>query len=104
MKKILLLCSAGMSTSIIVKKMEKVAASENIEVKIDAVGLERFHELLPQYDVFLLGPQVRFKKGELEPIAKEVGKPLAVIDTMAYGTLNGKKILDFALALAEQKI
>ncbi|MGL4534629.1 MAG: PTS sugar transporter subunit IIB [Fusobacteriaceae bacterium] len=101
MKRILLLCSAGMSTSMIVKKMEKVAIDENIEVKIDAVGLERFHELLSEYDVFLLGPQVRFKKNELEPIAREAGKPLAVIDTMHYGTLNGKKILDFALELAK---
>lgn len=49
MKKILLLCSAGMSTSMVVKKMEAAAAAENIEVKIDAVGLEQFHELLPKY-------------------------------------------------------
>ena len=89
MKKILLLCSAGMSTSMVVKKMEAAAAAENIEVKIDAVGLEQFHELLPKYDVFLLGPQVRFKKAELAAIAAEAGKPLDVIDTMAYGTLNG---------------
>ncbi|MGL5961674.1 MAG: PTS sugar transporter subunit IIB, partial [Cetobacterium sp.] len=61
--------------------------------------LEQFHELLPQYDVFLLGPQVRFKKAELGAIAAEAGKPLEVIDTMSYGTLNGKKILDFALNL-----
>ena len=95
MKKILLLCSAGMSTSMVVKKMEVAAAAENIEVEIAAVGLEQFHELLPSYDIFLLGPQVRFKKAELAAI----GKPLDVIDTMAYGTLNGKKILDFALNL-----
>ncbi|MDX8335843.1 MULTISPECIES: PTS sugar transporter subunit IIB [Cetobacterium] len=101
MKKILLLCSAGMSTSMVVKKMEAAAAAENIEVKIDAVGLEQFHELLSQYDVFLLGPQVRFKKAELAAIAAEAGKPLDVIDTMAYGTLNGKKILDFALSLSK---
>ncbi|WP_426711017.1 PTS sugar transporter subunit IIB [Cetobacterium sp. SF1] len=101
MKKILLLCSAGMSTSMVVKKMEAAAAAENIEVKIDAVGLEQFHELLSQYDVFLLGPQVRFKKPELAPIAAQAGKPLEVIDTMSYGTLNGKKILDFALSLAK---
>ncbi|MGL4867537.1 MAG: PTS sugar transporter subunit IIB [Cetobacterium sp.] len=99
MKKILLLCSAGMSTSMVVKKTEAAAAVDNIEVKINAVGLEQFHELLPQYDVFLLGPQVRFKKAELGAIAAEAGKPLEVIDTMSYGTLNGKKILDFALNL-----
>lgn len=103
MKKILLLCSAGMSTSMVVKKMEMAAKEQNIEVKIDAVGLEQFHELLPQYDVFLLGPQVRFKKNELAQIANEAGKPLEVIDTLLYGTLNGKKILEFALNLIDNK-
>ncbi|MGL5052644.1 MAG: PTS sugar transporter subunit IIB [Cetobacterium sp.] len=99
MKRILLLCSAGMSTSMVVKKMEAAAAIDNIEVQIAAVGLEQFHELLPQYDVFLLGPQVRFKKAELGALAAAAGKPLEVIDTMSYGTLNGKKILDHALSL-----
>lgn len=99
MKKILLLCSAGMSTSIIVKKMKEAAIKNNIETQIEAVGLEQFHTNLSEYDVFLLGPQVRFKRDELNKIANEVGKKVEVINSMDYGLMKGDKILDYAISL-----
>ncbi len=99
MKKILLLCSAGMSTSIVVKKMKEAAEKRGLESQIEAVGLEQFNDKLGEYDVFLLGPQVRFKKDELNKIAQEVGKKVDVINSMDYGMMKGEKILDFALEL-----
>ena len=99
MTKILLLCSAGMSTSMVVKKMKEAAAKKNIEAEIEAVSTARFYELLDSYDVFLLGPQVKFQKAEFQAKAKEKNKPLDVIDIKDYGTKNGEKILDFALSL-----
>ena len=73
MKKILLLCAAGMSTSLMVKKMTEAAEKKGIEVEIKAIGLEKFQENLDTYDVFLLVPQVKYKKAELETIAATVG-------------------------------
>ena len=99
MKKILLLCSAGMSTSIVVKKMKEAAEKKGVETQIEAVGLEQFHDKLSEYDVFLLGPQVRFKKDELNKLAQEVGKTVEVINSMDYGMMKGEKILDFAINL-----
>ncbi|MGB6127490.1 MAG: PTS sugar transporter subunit IIB [Psychrilyobacter sp.] len=99
MKKILLLCSAGMSTSIVVKKMREAAEKKEIECEIEAMGLEQFHSNLDKYDVFLLGPQVRFKKDELNKLAQEVNKTVEVINSMDYGMMKGEKILDFALEL-----
>jgi len=99
MKKILLLCSGGMSTSMIVKKMKESAKNKNLEVEIDAVSTARFYELLDDYDIFLLGPQVKFQKAEFQAKAKEKNKPLDVMDFKDYGTMNGEKILDFALNL-----
>ncbi|QNM14626.1 MULTISPECIES: PTS sugar transporter subunit IIB [Fusobacterium] len=99
MKKILLLCQAGMSTSLLVKKMTEAAQKKGIEAEIKAVGLEKFQENMDQYDVFLLGPQVKYKKAELEKIAAEVGKKVEVINTVDYGMMRGDKVLDFALGL-----
>lgn len=99
MKKILLLCSNGMSTSLMVKKMLEAAEKKGIEVEIKAVGLEMFKENLDKYDVFLLGPQIKYRKAEFEKIAAEVGKKVEVINTIDYGMMKGDKVLDFALGL-----
>lgn len=99
MKKILLCCSAGMSTSLLVTKMRKVAEEKGIEVEIDAVALELFDENLSKYDVFLLGPQVKFKKTDFQKKADPFNKKVEVINMVDYGTMNGSKVLDFALNL-----
>ncbi|WP_291258929.1 PTS sugar transporter subunit IIB [Fusobacterium sp.] len=99
MKKILLLCSNGMSTSLMVKKMLEAAEKKGIEAEIKAVGLEMFKENLDKYDVFLLGPQIKYRKAEFEKMAAEVGKKVEVINTIDYGMMKGDKVLDFALGL-----
>lgn len=102
MKRILLLCAAGMSTSILVNKMKEAAKKMGVEADIEAVSLELFESKLPEYDVFLLGPQVRFKKNQLQAIANEAGKPLEVINTTDYGLMKGENVLKFALELLER--
>jgi len=99
MKRILLLCSAGMSTSMVVKKMREAAAAKGIAAEIDAFGLEAFQENLNKYDIFLLGPQVRFKKDDFQKVASTVGKKVEVINQMDYGMLKGEKIFEWALTL-----
>ena len=85
MKKILLLCSAGMSTSMIVKKMQDKAKADNIDAEIEAASVSRFDELIDNYDIFLLGPQVKYLKNDLVKKANSKGKPLDVIDFKDYG-------------------
>jgi len=97
MTKILLCCSAGMSTSMVVKKMRAAAESKNIDVEINAVGSEEFDSNIAAYDCFLLGPQIKYK---LEDFKSRVGdKPIAVINQMDYGMMKGEKILTDALAM-----
>lgn len=101
MVKILLCCSAGMSTSMVVQKMEKAAAQQGLEAKIDAVGMEEFSEKIAEYDCCLLGPQIKYKLSDFQKRAEEYNKPVTVINTMDYGMLNGEKILRAALTLIE---
>ena len=88
-----------MSTSLLVTKMRKVAEERGLDVEIEAVALELFDENLPKYDIFLLGPQVKFKKTDFQKKADEYGKKVEVINMIDYGTMNGAKVLDFALNL-----
>lgn len=59
--KILLVCAAGLSTSILMKKLEKYAEQNGIELDIDAVGIGEYQETCADYDVLLLGPQVSYQ-------------------------------------------
>lgn len=98
MKNILLVCSAGMSTSLLVTKMQKEAEARGLEVKIWAVAEAEAKNNWQDADVLMLGPQVRFLKGKMTEMTD--GKiPVDVIDMMAYGSMNGGKVLDAALAL-----
>lgn len=66
MKTIMLVCSAGMSTSLLVTKMEKAAAEKGLEAKIFAVAEAEAANHLDEIDVLLLGPQVRFLEGNMK--------------------------------------
>lgn len=94
--KILLVCAAGMSTSLVVEKMKKALNPEDGDSIIVAVPVDEFENVVADYDVVLLGPQIRFKKPEFVNIVKQYNIPLDVIDTMNYGLCKGDKILEQA--------
>lgn len=102
MLKIMLACSAGMSTSLLVTRMEKAAAERGLECKIWAVSETA---LTTEYtndpcDVLLIGPQVRFRLNSIKEQTKgEV--PVEVIDMRTYGMMDGSKVLDQALKMYE---
>lgn len=99
MTKILLLCAAGMSTSMVVKKMREAAKDRGIDVLIEAHSVDRFDDYLDEYDVFLIGPQIRFRHKELSEVAQSKNKRVEIINTVDYGLMKGAKILDHALSL-----
>jgi cellobiose PTS system EIIB component len=88
-----------MSTSLLVENMKKAAVKRGLEVYIEAIAAEEFDSRLETFDVVLLGPQVRYKRGVWLPKAQAAAKPLDVIEPVTYGTVNGDKALDQALSL-----
>ena len=100
MVNILLVCSAGMSTSMLVKKMQAAASEEGIEANIWAVGDAESTTESKKADIVLLGPQVRFLQKKMEERVNHE-KPVAVIDMASYGTMNGSKVLHTAIKTLE---
>lgn len=98
MKRIMLVCSTGMSTSLLVKKMKEAAIEQKMEVEIFAVAQSDMKNQ-KDVDIILLGPQVRFLLNEIKAKMNKKGIPVAVIDSVDYGTMNGKKVLEKALKL-----
>ncbi|WP_207711035.1 PTS sugar transporter subunit IIB [Romboutsia sp. CE17] len=103
MIKIMLACSAGMSTSLLVTKMEKAAKENDIEAKIWAISEVNLKNEIEKCDVLLLGPQVRYIIGKATEMAKPYNIPVEVINMMDYGKCNGKAILDRAMELYNNK-
>jgi PTS system cellobiose-specific IIB component len=101
MKDIMLVCSAGMSTSLLVTKMEKAAEEKGIKVNIFAVSESEASKHYDNISVLLLGPQVRYLKKKLVSTLEPKGVPVEVINSLHYGTLNGGAVLDAALQLAK---
>ncbi len=96
-----LFCAAGMSTSLLVRKMQEAAKERGIEADIVAYPVNEMEDRLDGVDVALLGPQVGFMKAQKQKAAASRGIPCDVIPMADYGMVNGKNVLDFALKLAE---
>lgn len=94
-----LFCNAGMSTSLLVMKMQESVKERNLDIAIKAYPVTSMINELPYADVVLLGPQVVYKESDALKLAKPLGIPVAVISLKDYGRLNGRGVLDQALSL-----
>ncbi|WHQ36372.1 PTS sugar transporter subunit IIB [Spiroplasma sp. SV19] len=93
---IMLACSAGMSTSILVQRMEEAAKTLNCDVTVLAIPtIEAIHRW-QEASILLLGPQVRYELDRFKKAIKDQ-IPVFVIDQMDYGMGDGQKVLTFAL-------
>lgn len=103
MKKILLVCCAGMSTSLLVNRMREVAKTKEIDCKIWPTSEKELPNEFAQEpaDVILVGPQIRYL---LNNIKKEVNNtvPVELIDMRIYGMMDGEKVLNQALNALEK--
>lgn len=88
---VLLVCSMGASTASMCKKIEAAAAQEGMDIHAVAVPMAMLNDKVDWADVVLVGPQIRFM---LEKVRSEAGgKPTEAMDMMAYGMMDGAKIL-----------
>lgn len=92
MRKILLVCCAGMSTGMLVDKMKKYAKEISYECEISAHPLTELSSVKEGADAVLLGPQVRFN---LPKVQEECpGVLVEAVDMMAYGRMDGKAVIE----------
>ena len=103
MKYITLVCNAGMSTSLLVRNMQKSAIEQGIEADIIAIPDSELESRAENFkiDVVLLGPQVRYLKNRISKLLEPKGVPVETIPPADYGTMNGKNVLYLALKLAK---
>lgn len=102
MIKIKLFCASGMSTSVLVSKMKDAAKIKGIEVEIAAFPEASMDKHLDSMDVALLGPQVGYTLAKAKKLCDPKGIPVEVIPMVDYGMMNGAKVIDLAVKLAQK--
>lgn len=100
----MLVCNAGMSTSLLVSKMQKVASEKGVDAEIFAVSANEVDNKIKNQPInaILLGPQVRFMKKQMEDKVADKNIPVGVINMQDYGMVNGENVLNTALELSEE--
>lgn len=95
MLKILLICTIGVSTQKVEERMREHAKRLDVEVEILAIGDSEKKHLIPEYDIILLGPQIRYTLEDVKELAPD--KIVKVMNMQEYGLLRGDLILEDAL-------
>lgn len=100
-KKVYLFCAAGMSTSMLAKKMQDSAESYNLPITISAHPHGQLVEIVKRDnpDCILLGPQAKYLLGETESLLEGFNIPVEAIGSQEYGMMDGEKVLKQAVRM-----
>lgn len=90
-RKIVLLCCQGMSTSMLVTKMQQAAKEQGLDYDIAAHPIASAASVAADADLVLLGPQVRFQQTKVQ--GELPGKKVEVIDMRSYGMMDGAGVI-----------
>ena len=100
---VLLCCGAGMSSGFLAQKTQKAADSKGYDMNVEAKSSSVVEDVVEDFDVLLLGPHYLSHLADYEEIAKPYGIPVAVIPQEIYGTLDGERLVEFAMNILSKK-
>ena len=99
MKNIVLFCTGGMSTGILVNNIRQKILERGLEYEINAYSEVEADTYGPAADVILVGPQVSYVLDELRQKFPDV--PVECIDVETYSLMKGEDVLDRCVELLE---
>lgn len=97
MKNVLLLCSSGLSTSLLVNRVQKIANERDININVSTTSSNTYKQVVDNADIILLGPQVSYMLRQVKKSAPNTA--VAVIDSAAFKRMNGSAVLDHIIEL-----
>lgn len=69
--KILLMCYGGLSTGLMKVRLEEQAKLHGVDAEVTATAITEAENDIGDYDVYLLGPQVRYAYDDIKAMAKD---------------------------------
>ena len=86
MSKALIICAAGMSSSLMAKKTTEFLKGKGHDIEVDAVSATEGGKAIAaaEYDLYLISPQTKMYFKQFEEAGAKVGKPIVQIPPQAY--------------------
>lgn len=86
MKKVLIICAGGMSSSVIDKKSTEFFKQKGQSIELDATFASQGASVIAKddYDLYLVSPQTKMYFANLEKAAIKQNKPIVNIPPQAY--------------------
>ena len=86
MKKALIICAAGMSSSMMASKTTDFFKQKGEEILVDAVSATEGDNMIKNsdFDLFLISPQTTMFLDKFKKLGESVGKPVVNIPFQAY--------------------
>ncbi|PRT70199.1 PTS cellobiose transporter subunit IIB [Streptococcus anginosus] len=86
MAKALIICAAGMSSSLMAKKTTEFLKGKGHDIEVDAVSATEGGKAIAaaEYDLYLISPQTKMYFKQFEEAGAKVGKPIVQIPSQAY--------------------
>ena len=101
---VLVLCAGGGTSGLLANALNKAAAEYNVPVKAAAGGYGAHREMLPEFDLVILAPQVASNYEDMKAETDKLGIKLAKTEGAQYIKLtrDGKGALAFVQAQFEE--
>ncbi|MCL2006996.1 MAG: PTS sugar transporter subunit IIB [Treponema sp.] len=100
--KITLACAAGMSTTLLCKKIQQAAEEKGYKnVTCDAFSASNLKGNAEGSAIILVGPQISYEKDRLTKEWAPI--PVMVINMQDYGMINGKNVFEAAEKIMKEK-
>lgn len=86
MARALIICAAGMSSSLMAKKTTEFFKGKGQDIEVEAVSATEGSKAIAQasFDLYLVSPQTKMFLKQFEEAGKKVGKPVVAIPPQAY--------------------
>lgn len=86
MKKALIICAAGMSSSMMAAKTTTYFKEKGVDIEMDAVSATEGDNMIKtsDFDLFLISPQTSMYFDKFKKTGDAVGKPVVSIPFQAY--------------------
>ena len=86
MAKALIICAAGMSSSLMAKKTTEFLKGKGQDIEVDAISATEGGKAIAasEFDLYLVSPQTKMYFKQFEEAGAKVGKPVVQIPPQAY--------------------